>query len=116
MHPSDAAPRGLTPGTDVRVWNALGEVILQVEITDAVRPGVVSSEKGAARMEAGLVQVRTSGENLKELSNIVRDNSLAVRQIAESGTPVPPPDPAPVRVGLKKLTIRSFVRSAAVTP
>ncbi|HYV43853.1 MAG TPA: methyl-accepting chemotaxis protein [Myxococcaceae bacterium] len=52
------------------------------DISTAIRSAVVSSEKGAARMEAGLVQVRTSGENLKELSNIVRDNSLAVRQIA----------------------------------
>ena len=33
-------------------------------------------------MEAGLIQVRTSGENLRELSNIVKDNSAAVRQIA----------------------------------
>ena len=33
-------------------------------------------------MEAGLVQMRTSGENLRELSSIVKDNSAAVRQIA----------------------------------
>jgi methyl-accepting chemotaxis protein len=33
-------------------------------------------------MEAGLAQVRTSGQNLKELSNIVQDNASAVRQIA----------------------------------
>ena len=30
----------------------------------------------------GLQQVRVSGENLKQLSNIVKDNSSAVRQIA----------------------------------
>jgi methyl-accepting chemotaxis protein len=52
------------------------------DISTAIRSAVVSSEKGAARMEAGLAQVRTSGENLKELSNIVKDNSSAVRQIA----------------------------------
>jgi len=28
------------------------------------------------------VQVKASGQNLKELSNIVKDNSAAVRQIA----------------------------------
>ena len=32
--------------------------------------------------EGGLAQVRTSGQNLKELSNIVQDNASAVRQIA----------------------------------
>ena len=31
----------------MRLWNERGEVILPLEVTDAVRPGVVSSEKGA---------------------------------------------------------------------
>ncbi|HEY8212224.1 MAG TPA: methyl-accepting chemotaxis protein [Myxococcaceae bacterium] len=52
------------------------------DISTAIRSAVVSSEKGQVRMEAGLVQVRTSGENLKELSSIVKNNSAAVRQIA----------------------------------
>jgi anaerobic selenocysteine-containing dehydrogenase len=47
MHPSDAAQRELTQGNQVRVWNELGEVILRLTVTDAVRPGVVASEKGA---------------------------------------------------------------------
>jgi len=47
MNPADAAARGLTDGIPVKVWNDLGEVILQLRITDAVRSGVVSSEKGA---------------------------------------------------------------------
>ncbi len=47
MHPRDAAARGLNAGTEIRLWNALGEVFLPLEITDAVPPGVVSSEKGA---------------------------------------------------------------------
>lgn len=47
MHPTDAAARGLASGDDVRMWNELGEVILRLKVTDAVRPGVVSSEKGA---------------------------------------------------------------------
>ncbi len=46
MHPSDAASRGLTTATDVRIWNECGEVILPLHITDAVPPGVVASEKG----------------------------------------------------------------------
>ncbi|MFO1351646.1 MAG: molybdopterin-dependent oxidoreductase [Gammaproteobacteria bacterium] len=47
MHPSDAAARGLRDGIWVKVWNALGEVHLPLSVTDAIRPGVVCSEKGA---------------------------------------------------------------------
>jgi anaerobic selenocysteine-containing dehydrogenase len=47
MHPTDAAARGLRSGVEVRLWNDLGEVILPLQVTNAVRPGVVASEKGA---------------------------------------------------------------------
>jgi anaerobic selenocysteine-containing dehydrogenase len=47
MHPSDAAARGLASGSDVRVWNGRGEVVLALLVTDAVPRGVVASEKGA---------------------------------------------------------------------
>ena len=47
MHPDDAVSRGLEDGTTVRVWNDLGEVHLPLRVTDAVRPGVVCSVKGA---------------------------------------------------------------------
>jgi anaerobic selenocysteine-containing dehydrogenase len=47
MNPIDAAARGLPDGVSVKVWNELGEVFLPLHITTAVRPGVVSSEKGA---------------------------------------------------------------------
>ena len=47
MHPEDAARRGLQEGSWVRIWNELGEVFLPLRITTEVRPGVVSSEKGA---------------------------------------------------------------------
>jgi anaerobic selenocysteine-containing dehydrogenase len=46
MHPADAAARGLTGG-EVKVWNELGEVILPLQVTEKVSPGVVASEKGA---------------------------------------------------------------------
>jgi anaerobic selenocysteine-containing dehydrogenase len=46
MHPADAATRGLTTG-DVKVWNERGEVILPLQVTEKVPPGVVASEKGA---------------------------------------------------------------------
>jgi len=47
MHPADAARRSLAHGSQVRVWNDRGEVVLRLAVTDAVRPGVVASEKGA---------------------------------------------------------------------
>lgn len=47
MHPDDARARRLSDGVTVRVWNDLGEVHLPLRITDAIRPGVVCSLKGA---------------------------------------------------------------------
>jgi anaerobic selenocysteine-containing dehydrogenase len=47
MHPDDAARRNLVAGSEVKVWNERGEVILPLKLTDAVPPGVVASEKGA---------------------------------------------------------------------
>ncbi|HEX9472758.1 MAG TPA: molybdopterin-dependent oxidoreductase, partial [Steroidobacteraceae bacterium] len=47
MNPADAMARGLVDGSRVRVWNDQGQVFLPLRITAAVRPGVVSSDKGA---------------------------------------------------------------------
>jgi anaerobic selenocysteine-containing dehydrogenase len=46
VHPEDAAARGLRAGERARVHNARGEFAAEVEISDAVRPGVVASTKG----------------------------------------------------------------------
>ena len=47
MHPDDAQARGLADGGLVRVFNALGTVVLRLRVSDAVARGVVASEKGA---------------------------------------------------------------------
>ena len=47
MHPQDAEERQLKPSGIVKVFNDLGEVHLQLKITDDVRVGVVYCEKGA---------------------------------------------------------------------
>jgi anaerobic selenocysteine-containing dehydrogenase len=47
MNPADADARRLNDGAIVKVWNELGQVFLRLHITAAVRPGVVSSDKGA---------------------------------------------------------------------
>ncbi|GAA6209370.1 molybdopterin oxidoreductase family protein [Cognatishimia sp. WU-CL00825] len=49
MHPEDAAARGLQDRQKVMVWNALGEVTLMLQISDAVKLGVVYSPKGTWR-------------------------------------------------------------------
>jgi methyl-accepting chemotaxis protein len=59
-----------------RVRDILGD------ISQAILSTAKMTELGYTRMEEGLGQVRASGENLKELSTIVQDNSAAVRQIA----------------------------------
>ncbi len=52
------------------------------DIANSVTSAVRITERGAERMESGLAQVRSSGQNLRELSSIVQDNAAAVRQIA----------------------------------
>lgn len=47
MNPADAVTRGLRDGAVVKMWNDSGEVFLPLSVTAAVRPGVVSSAKGA---------------------------------------------------------------------
>ncbi|MDP9035589.1 MAG: methyl-accepting chemotaxis protein [Myxococcota bacterium] len=51
------------------------------DISEAIRGAVAITEKGSQRIDAGLLQVKTSGEQLSQLSAIVKDNSQAVRQI-----------------------------------
>lgn len=48
----------------------------------AVAEAVEMSDRGKERMEAGIVQVRTSGESLRELSALTREVASATRQIA----------------------------------
>lgn len=46
IHPEDAERLGLADGAPVRIKGAGGEVITEVELTDVVRPGVVSLPHG----------------------------------------------------------------------
>ena len=47
MHPDDAAARGLRAGQPVRVFNARGACFAGLQISDAIRPGVVQMSTGA---------------------------------------------------------------------
>ena len=54
------------------------------EIQAAIRSTVSITEEGKRRMESSMEQIRASGENLREMTAIVKDSSQAARQIAAS--------------------------------
>ena len=55
--------------------------ILQ-EVDSSVRAAVSITENGAVKMEGGLRQIRASGDHMRQLSGIIKENSGIVRQIA----------------------------------
>ncbi|NVJ10193.1 methyl-accepting chemotaxis protein [Myxococcus sp. AM001] len=52
------------------------------DLSSAILSTAKMTELGHTNMEAGLEQVRGTGERLKELAAIIQDNATAVRQIA----------------------------------
>src|SRR5207249_9970733 len=68
----------------IQATNRVREIL--EDIGGAIRVAVSITERGSQKIEGGLLQVKQSGENLRELSNIVKDNSSAVRQIAAEVT------------------------------
>ncbi|QSQ26332.1 methyl-accepting chemotaxis protein [Pyxidicoccus parkwayensis] len=54
------------------------------DISEAIAGTVDITAAGTQRMEAGLTQVRTSGDTLKQLTGIVQDSTHAARQIART--------------------------------
>ena len=64
----------------IQATNRVREIL--EDIGGAIQVAVSITERGSQKIEGGLLQVKASGENLRELSNIVKDNSSAVRQIA----------------------------------
>ena len=81
MHPADALARKLADGVRVRLWNDLGEVFLILQVSDAVRRGVVSSEKGAWLATAA------NGQTISALVSASQDADLA-RGACYNDTPV----------------------------
>ena len=52
------------------------------DITQSIQKTVALSEQGQRRMDEGIAQARSSGDSIQALSDIVKDNMSAVRQIA----------------------------------
>ncbi|MFF3948744.1 molybdopterin oxidoreductase family protein [Streptomyces sp. NPDC001902] len=70
VHPEDATRLGLTDAAPARIKGDGGEIEAPVEITDAVRPGVVSLPHGWGHDRAGTrltVASREPGANLNQL-------------------------------------------------
>jgi anaerobic selenocysteine-containing dehydrogenase len=90
MHPSDAEPVGLVDGGLARVTSRVGQVEAPVEITEEIRPGVVSLPHGwghsypgtrlsVARERAGVnSNTLTDGSRLDALSGNAVLNAIPV--------------------------------------
>jgi len=62
LHPTDALPRGIQTGDQVRVFNGRGEVELTAQVEDSVPPGVVAAHLDWARLSPG-------GSNINALTS-----------------------------------------------
>jgi len=75
MHPGDATRLGLSDGMDATVTSRVGTLVAPVEITDDIRPGVVSLPHGWGHDADGIrleVAERYAGVN----SNTLTDGSV----------------------------------------
>ncbi|HYI63206.1 MAG TPA: molybdopterin oxidoreductase family protein [Acidimicrobiales bacterium] len=74
VHPDDAARLGLADGDPVAVRSRVGEVTAPVEVTDAIRPGVVSLPHGWGHDLPG-VRLGVAGRHPGVNSNVLTDEA-----------------------------------------
>jgi|SRR5579884_182129 len=75
VHPDDAARLELLDGEPARLRSRTGTVVAQVEVTDAIMPGVVSLPHGWGHDVDGTIQ-RVASENAGTNSNVLADELL----------------------------------------
>ena len=73
IHPDDAADLGLTDGASATVTSRVGAVTVPIEITDDIRPGVVSLPHGWGHSEPG-TGMRVAAEKPGVNSNVLTDD------------------------------------------
>jgi anaerobic selenocysteine-containing dehydrogenase len=73
MHPSDADRRQLVTGQNVRVRSRVGSIVLPVEVSEAMMPGVVSIPHGWGHDRPGN-QLEVAQQNAGESINDLTDN------------------------------------------
>jgi anaerobic selenocysteine-containing dehydrogenase len=72
VHPQDAARLGLADGAAARISSSAGSVDAAVEVTDAIRPGVVSLPHGWGHGRQG-TRLRVASERAGVSSNVLAD-------------------------------------------
>jgi anaerobic selenocysteine-containing dehydrogenase len=75
LHPDDADELGLHPGDPAVVRSRVGEVVVPVEVTDAIRPGVVSIPHGWGHDRPG-TRLAVASEHAGVNSNVLSDDEL----------------------------------------
>lgn len=73
MNPADAAVRQFTSGQNVSVRSSVGSVVVPIEITDEMMPGVVSIPHGWGHDRSG-VRLQVAQQHAGESINDVTDN------------------------------------------
>jgi len=73
MNPGDAAQRDFTSGQNVSVRSRVGAVVVPIEISDEMMPGVVSIPHGWGHDRLG-VQLQVAQQHAGESINDVTDN------------------------------------------
>jgi len=90
MHPADAAQRTLSDGAHVAVRSRTGEIEVELEVTDAMMPGVVCLPHGWGHAREG-VQLRVAaahgGASLNDITDDQRVDALS-GNAAFCGVPV----------------------------
>jgi anaerobic selenocysteine-containing dehydrogenase len=90
IHPDDAARRGVVDGALVRLKSRVGEVEVAAEVTDEVRPGVVSLPHGWGHDRPGArlgVARRHAGVSINDVIDDRRIDELSGTAVL-NGTPV----------------------------
>ncbi|MFC4128311.1 molybdopterin oxidoreductase family protein [Nocardia rhizosphaerae] len=80
MHPDDAAARGLADGAQATVASAVGEIVVPVEVSADIRPGVVAIPHGWGHHDPGLgwqVAAAHPGANVNLLHDPTRTDPLS---------------------------------------
>lgn len=90
IHPDDAVRLGLSDGAPARVASRVGEVVVTAEVTDGIRPGVVSIPHGFGQDLPG-VRLRVASEYRGVNTNLLTDEYFRdplSGNIALNGVPV----------------------------
>src|SRR5262249_13858155 len=80
VNPEDAQRFGLTAGSLARVKSSVGEVVVPIDVTDAIMPGVVSLPHGFGHDMPGVrmrVAAEHAGANINQLMDTTNLDPLS---------------------------------------